>query len=138
MDNLTRHPRPLVESSSSGVELSDGEMDDLVERLGKRQAVRASIRPEPSLELFRAAFERGYVHILFDATDTELGVTLDRSACRASPEDFARAKGTIELVGELVLDYNRVRYRGTLELESLRGEGQLEFIADVTPGSSSG
>jgi len=38
-------------------------MDDLVERLSKKQDVIASMRPEQRLDLFKAAVDRGYVHI---------------------------------------------------------------------------
>jgi len=44
--------------------------------------------------------------------------------------------GSVKIVGELILDYTRVRFHGTIELATLRGTGRLEPLEDVEPGAA--
>jgi hypothetical protein len=113
-------------------------MNDLVLRLTKDQPVVASLRPEPTLEAFKAAVDRGYVHVLFTETrgGTELGVRLDPAHSDLSGADFEHRTGAVKVGGELVLDYVRVRCHATIDLASLRGTGRLEVLEEVEPGSS--
>ena len=113
--------------------MEDQPVNDLVQRLAKEQDVEASLRPEQTLALFKAAVDRGYVHVKFVKTGTELGVRLDPRACDLSKVDFAKGAGEIQVVGGLILNYVRVRCHATINLETLRGKGYLEIIEEVTP-----
>jgi hypothetical protein len=112
-------------------------MSDLVQRLAHDQPVVASLRPEPTLEAFKAALDRGYVHVLFTETrgGTELGVRIDPARLDLSNADFERRTGTAKVAGELVLDYVRVRCHAAIDLATLRGTGHLESLGEVEPGS---
>ncbi len=108
-------------------------MNDLVARLTKPQEIAVSFRPEPTTRRLAEALERGYVLLRFLATDTELGVRLDRSRCDVRGADFAAGHGLLRLVGELVLDYTRVRCHADIDLARLAGTGRLEVLAQTTP-----
>jgi hypothetical protein len=105
-------------------------MVDLVQRLMTEQRVEASLHPEATAEAFKAAMDRGYVHVRFPGTkgQTELGVRLDREKTDASLADFAHAVGTVKVVGTLTLDYVPVVFHGTIELATLAGSGRLEPV----------
>lgn len=107
-------------------------MNDLVQRLTKDQPVVASLRPEPTLEAFKAAVDRGYVHVLFTETrgGTELGVRLDPAHSDLSGADFEHRTGSVKVGGELSLDYVHVRCHAVIDLATLRGTGHLEILAD--------
>lgn len=60
-----------------------------------------------------------------------LAVQKSASACTAASTTCLRAtlqneRGTATLVGDLVLDYVKVRYISTVDLQTLTGEGPLE------------
>jgi hypothetical protein len=112
-------------------------MNDLVQRLTVDQPVIASLRPEPTLEAFKAAVDRGYVHVLFTETrgGTELGVRIDPAWSDLSQADFEHGTGTAKVGGELVLDYVRVRCHAAIDLATLRGTGRLEPLGDEEPGA---
>ena len=67
-------------------------MNDLVRRLSHDQPVVASLRPEPTAAAFKAALERGYVHVLFTETrgGTELGVRVDPAHLDLASVDWER------------------------------------------------
>ncbi|OGR09579.1 MAG: MbtH domain protein [Deltaproteobacteria bacterium RIFOXYB12_FULL_58_9] len=110
-------------------------MNELVQRLTKEQEVEASLRPEPRLDLFKAAIDRNYVHIRFTQTKggTELGVRMDTSACDLTAGDFDKGTGKVKIVGGLILNYVRVRCHAEIDLKTLKGRGRLEIIEEVTP-----
>ena len=112
-------------------------MNDLVQQLTQEQPVEASLRPEPTLEAFKAAIDRGYVHVKFVNTrgGTELGIRLDPEASDLAGADFAAGAGSVKIVGDLTLDYTRVRFHSTLDLSTLKGTGRLEPLGDVEPGA---
>jgi hypothetical protein len=104
-------------------------MDELVERLSNgTHPVEVSLRPAKSVEGFKACLERGYVHLLFTGTrgGTELGVRIDAAASNLGGADFAAATGRVTVVGDLVLNYEKVRCHADVELPSLAGTGRLE------------
>ncbi len=107
-------------------------MSELVRSLTTEQDVEASLRPEPTLEAFRAALERGYVHLRFPATrgGTELGVKLNPEGSELTHGDLEKGTGHVFIVGELTLDYIPVRLYAKLELATLRGVGHVEPIAE--------
>jgi uncharacterized protein YbdZ (MbtH family) len=100
-----------------------------VERLctadAAEQRVRISCRPA-NVESFRDALARGFVHVKFLATGTELGMRLLPDAGSGNSTDFARAEGKIALRGELSLDFVPLRFSGSIELATLEGTGRLE------------
>ncbi|HEX2252364.1 MAG TPA: MbtH domain protein [Thermoanaerobaculia bacterium] len=111
-------------------------MNELVQKLTKEQPVEASLRPEPTAEELQAAIERRYVHIKFTETrgGTELGVPLDEAASDWSGADFAAGTGEVKVVGNLILDYVRVRLHATVDVATLKGTGRLEILGEVEPG----
>lgn len=111
-------------------------MNELVQRLTKEQEIVAGLGPHPSLEAFKAAIDRGYVHCKFPNTrgGTELGIRLDRERS-ALNADFEKGEGSVTIVGGLILDYTRVRFHGTIDLATLAGTGYLEPLEDVEPGA---
>lgn len=113
-------------------------MNELIERLTKEQEIEAGLRPEPTVEAFKAAIDRNYVHARFPNTrgGTELGFPLDRGRSDLSGADFEKGTGSVKIVGELVLDYTRVRFHGTIDLATLKGTGYLEPLGEVQPGSA--
>jgi hypothetical protein len=110
-------------------------MSNLVERLRAEQPIVASLRPESTAEALKAALKRGLVHVKFINTrgGTELGVRIDPEASDLRNADFASARGTLTLVGDLELDFIPVRFRGALALDTLEGTGRLEPITAPAP-----
>jgi hypothetical protein len=102
-------------------------VNDLVQRLTKEQEVEASLRPEPTLQYFKAAVDRGYVHVKFTQTrgGTELGVRLDPERSDLKNADWENGTGSVTVVGELTLDYVKVRCHATIDLATLKGTGYL-------------
>ncbi len=105
-------------------------MSDLVQRLINEQPIVAGLHPQLTLDAFKAALDRGLVHVKFVNTQggTELGVRIDRDASDLTGADFGTGQGHINLVGDLVLDYVPVRFHGVLELETLQGTGSLHPV----------
>lgn len=102
--------------------------DELVTRLAKGDhAVEVGLRPEKTAEAFKAAIDRGYVHIKFTETKggTELGVRLDTQASDWSQADFTQATGPVHVEGTLTLNYVKVRCVADLQLNTLTGTGHL-------------
>lgn len=110
-------------------------MSDLVQRLGTEQDVEVSMRPETTVEYFKPAVDRGYVHIKFPHTrgGTELGIRLDRDASDFSQADWENKTGKVKIVGNLILDYVKVRFHGTIDLSTLKGTGYLENLGEYKP-----
>ncbi len=108
-------------------------MSDLIERLSHDQPVVASLRPEATIEAFKGAIDRGYVHVLFTETrgGTELGLRLDPAQLDLSSADFEHSTGSVQVSGELVLDYVPVRCHATIDLSTLRGTGRLERLERI-------
>jgi hypothetical protein len=108
-------------------------MSDLVQRLSQGDhPVEVSVRPERTLKSFQECLDRGYVHIKFTGTrgGTELGVPVDRERSDFSAADFASESGRMRIVGELTLDYVKVRCIADIDVGSLQGRGRLETLAD--------
>jgi len=110
-------------------------MNELVKKLTQEQEIIASLRPEPTLEAFKAQVDRKYVLAKFTQTrgGTELGIPLDQERSDLTGADFANGTGSAKIVGELTLDYTRVRFHGTIDLATLKGTGYLEPLEDVDP-----
>lgn len=128
MEEMARNPPPPPPPPSAE-NIKEG--SDLVDRLCKGDhPVEAALRPERTLNIFKEAMDRNYVHIKFTGTrgGTELGVRLDRGLCDLSQADFEAGTGTVHLAGNLTLDYVKVRCIADLDLKTLEGTGHLEKL----------
>jgi len=106
-------------------------MNELVQRLSQgNHPVEASLRPEKTVAALKESIDRSYVHIKFTNTKggTELGVKLDPEASNFNSADFERQAGKVHLVGDLTLNYVKVRCIADIDLETLAGSGHLEPI----------
>lgn len=106
-------------------------MNELVQRLSQgNHPVEASLRPEKTVAALKESIERSYVHIKFTNTKggTELGVKLDPEASNFNSADFFRQTGKVHLVGNLTLNYVKVKCIADIDLETLAGSGHLEPI----------
>ena len=108
-------------------------MNELVQRLSEgNHPVEASLRPEKTVAAFKESLERGYVHIKFTNTrgGTELGVRLDRDASNLKEADFDNQIGNVHVVGDLTLNYVKVRCVADIDLKTLEGKGFLEPLEE--------
>jgi hypothetical protein len=109
-------------------------LTDLVQRLSEgRHPVEATLRPDRTPAALKECIDRGYVHIRFTQTrgGTELSVPLDRERSDIAAADFAQGTGRVRVVGELSLDFEKVRCIADLDLATLAGEGYLERLGEV-------
>ncbi|MPQ96916.1 MbtH family NRPS accessory protein [Modestobacter sp. I12A-02628] len=100
----------------------------LVERLSAGDhPVEISLRPERTGPALRDAITAGYVFIRFTDTrgGTELGVQLEPGLCSLDGADFDASTGSIELAGDLVLDFVPVRCTARIDLATMEGQGRL-------------
>lgn len=106
-------------------------MDELVQRLSEGDHPVVARRADSAEEL-KQSIERGYVLITFTDTrgGTELGIRLDGAATDLSNADFDHATGTVRLVGNLALNYVKVRCVADVELATLEGKGHLEILEE--------
>jgi hypothetical protein len=106
-------------------------MNELVQRLSQGDhPVEVSLRPEKTVTALKESIDRGYLHIKFLDTKggTELGVRLDQEASDLKQVNFDRHTGKAHIVGELTLNYVKVRCIADIELETLKGKGHLEPV----------
>ena len=103
-------------------------MNGLVQKLTTGDHPIAVPKYRTSADL-KAAIDRGQVLVKFTDTcgGTELGVKLDPNLSDWANADFVGATGTIRLVGDLTLNYVRVKCMTTLDLSRLNGQGHLEI-----------
>jgi hypothetical protein len=106
-------------------------MSELVKKLSSgSHPVEVTLRPERTIGGLKECIDRKYVHIKFPNTrgGTELGVRLDSAASDLSQADFESGSGSAKLVGDLVLDYVKVRCIADINLGTFTGEGRLEVV----------
>jgi hypothetical protein len=106
-------------------------MNELVSRLSQGEhPLEASVRPKKTVEEFKEAIDRGYVHIRFTATrgGTELGFNVDEKLSDFRSADFKTGKGRLKICGDLTLDCERVRCVAEIDLATLDGTGHLELL----------
>lgn len=105
-------------------------MDALVKKLVENASRVVAQRAENSQGL-REQIERKYVLVKFVETQggTEIGVPLDMGLTKIDKANFDDGTGSVHLVGELTLNYVRVRCIVDLNVETLEGTGQLELVA---------
>lgn len=104
-------------------------MDELVQRLAEGDHPVVTQRYKTAEEL-KQAIERGYVLVKFTDTrgGTELGLRLDNVHTQLSTADFARPAGLVRLVGNLTLNYVKVRGVAEVNVATLEGKGHLEIL----------
>ncbi|SRR5258708_1264826 len=106
-------------------------MNDLVRRLTDQEhPVVVGLRPELTVAAFKRALDNGFVHIKFTDTvgGTELGVRLDRERSDLASADFQASAGHVRVIGDLTLDYVKVRCIAEIDMPSLAGKGRLEIV----------
>lgn len=103
-------------------------LNDLVERLTKEHEVECA-RPEKTAEALKECIDRDYVHVMFKATGTELGIQLYRPECSLNA-DYENAKGKIKVVGGLTLNYDKVKCVADIDLSTCEGKGYLIPVTD--------
>jgi hypothetical protein len=104
------------------------QLNDLVERLTKEHKIECA-RPEKNVEALKECIDRDYVHVMFKATGTELGVQLYRPECNLDAE-YENAKGKIHIVGGLTLNYDKVKCIADVDLSTCEGKGYLVPVSD--------
>jgi hypothetical protein len=107
-------------------------MNNLVQKLTNGDhPVVVSLRPSRTVQAFKSALDRGYIHIKFTETQggTELGFPVDKGQIELAQADFESGRGHVHVTGDLTLDYERVRCVADIELETLEGYGHLELLA---------
>lgn len=70
------------------------------------------------------------VPILFEETETEIGIYLDKENCDLAGGDFANGRGTVHLEGVITLNDEKVRCIADVDLGDLRGKGRLELVEE--------
>ena len=108
-------------------------MNELVRRLSKGEhRVEASLRPNKTVAALKESIERNYVHIKFIDTKggTELGVKIDNEASNWKTVDFDNEAGEVCLVGDLTLNYEKVRCVANINLKTLEGKGHLIILLE--------
>ena len=108
-------------------------MNELVQRLSQgNHPVETSLRPEKTVAALKESIHRGYVHIKFTQTKggTDLGVRLDPEESNLKEADFEHEAGKVHLVGNLTLNYVKVRCIADIDLKTLEGSGRLEPIEE--------
>jgi len=110
-------------------------MNELVERLTKGPHPIVAGRSASPKEL-REQIDRGFVLLKFPNTrgGTELGSRLDMEQTRLDGADFDSGTGSVRLVGNLTLNYDKVQLVADIDLASLQGTGYLVLIEEA--GSS--
>jgi hypothetical protein len=107
-------------------------MNELVERLTNGAHPIVAERSASSREL-REQIERGFVLLKFPNTrgGTELGSQLDMKQTRLDGADFESGTGSVRLVGNLTLNYDKVQLVADIDLASLKGTGHLVLVEEA-------
>jgi hypothetical protein len=107
-------------------------MNELVERLTKGSHPIVAARSASPKELWEQ-IERGFVLLKFPNTrgGTELGSRLDMQQTRLDGADFESGAGSVRLVGNLTLNYDKVQLVADIDLASLQGTGHLVLIEEA-------
>lgn len=106
-------------------------MSELPHKLAKGDwKVIATAGRDNTLEEFKAAVDREYVHVKFTETQggTELGFKLDEEHSDLTKGDFEKGSGTVRVAGKLNLDGVDVRVEADIDLSTLEGTGHLVIL----------
>ena len=103
-------------------------MDDLVERLSKKQSIDFESRTDTLEEVKERLTEMKFVFITFTETKggTELGIDVDIDLTDIKNADFDKGAGVISVVGTCILNYQKVRCIAEVDLSTKKGTGYLE------------
>lgn len=106
-------------------------MDDLVNRLSQGGHPVLITRVN-NVQEFKQRIDRGYILLKFTETQggTELGFKLDHSETVSTDADFERAMGSVHVVGDLILNYDKVRCVADIDLATLKGVGHLVPVGE--------
>src|SRR6185295_17702332 len=98
MEEMARNPPPPPPPPDPNRPREKSLVDKLCEGV---HPVEAGLRPEKTVQLFKEAIDRDYVHVKFTDTrgGTELGFGLDRDACDFSQADFENGTGKVHVEG---------------------------------------
>jgi hypothetical protein len=101
-------------------------MSDLIRKLSEGSHPIAAERSKSPLEL-REQIGRKFVLLKFTGTQggTELGSELDMALTDTSNADFEQGTGSVRLVGNLTLNYQKVQLVADIDLATLKGTGHL-------------
>ena len=104
-------------------------MAELVQRLAEGDHPVITQRYKTAEEL-KQAIDRGYVLVKFTDTrgGTELGFRLDNTLSYLGDADFDQSAGIVHLVGNLTLNYVKVRGIADVQVATLDGKGHLEVL----------
>jgi len=108
-------------------------MNELVTRLSiGDHRVEFSSKLGKNVATLSQCIARGYVHVNFPDTrgGTELGVRLDKERTDLSKGNLTDGNGTINLVGDLTLNYVKVRCFAHIDLSTFEGRGRLEAVEE--------
>lgn len=100
-------------------------MDELVKRLSEENRSVSFQKPEATSSALQSRIELGYVHILFDETDTELGIKINPKHSDLSAADFEKGTGIVKLVGGITLNFEKVKCIAEIDLATTKGKGYL-------------
>ncbi len=133
MEEQARNPPPPPTPVQPADPNATPVMDELVQRFSEGDHPIYASGTDDSAKAFQESIERGYVHIKFTGTrgDTDLGVRLDTESTDLSQANFEQAIGTAHIVGNLTLNYVKVRCIADIDLSTLRGTGHLDPIEIV-------
>jgi hypothetical protein len=109
-------------------------MSELVKKLSDGlHPVELVLRPEKTSDALKECLERRYVHIKFVATKggTELGLKIDENTSQSARAAVDAGADSINVVGDLVLDYVPVRCVAKIDLSTWQGTGHLEVRVPV-------
>jgi hypothetical protein len=107
-------------------------MNELVQRLTNGPHPIIAERSASAQEL-REQIDRGFVLLKFPNTrgGTELGSQLDMEQTRLDGANFESGVGSVRLVGNLTLNYDKVQLVADIDLASLKGTGHLVLVEEA-------
>jgi len=100
-------------------------MNELVARLSNGEHTIQVSRRKPLAAYLKERIELGHVHVFFEDTGTEIGISIDRGKSDYSGGDFENSSGGIHLEGFVTLNYEKVRCVIDVSLSDLKGKGML-------------
>ena len=129
MEELARNPPPPPEP----LDPNAPKEKSLVDQLCEGDHLVEVARSERTVQRFKDAVDRNYVHIKFTQTrgGTELGVRLDENRSDFSVADFVNGKGTAKIEGSLTLNYEKVKCVAAIDLSTLEGKGRLVRVQEA-------
>lgn len=114
-------------------------MNELVNQLSNGTHPVAASRYNTAAELGEC-IDRGFVLVKFIGTKggTELGFRLDAQRSKTTDADFRNGTGTVRLVGDLSLDFEKVTCVAEIDLCSLAGQGHLVRVSAASQSAGAG